>query len=80
LGVGHAVSNFLLIFFAVLLEILSVRVVGKDDVKGILKIETENDFVGRLIGASIFAKIKYPSNRIKEFCPYLIEITGVKHA
>jgi uncharacterized lipoprotein YehR (DUF1307 family) len=80
LGVGHAVSNFLLIFFAVLLEILSVRIVGKDDIKRILKIETENDFVGRLAGTDIFARIKYSGNKIKELCPYFIGIAGVKHA
>jgi hypothetical protein len=63
-----------------LLEILSVRIVDKDDIKEILKIEAENDFVGRLAGTSIFAKVKYFNNRIKEFCPYLIGIAGVKHA
>jgi hypothetical protein len=80
LSVDYAISSFLLIFLAVLLEVLSVRVVDKDDIKEILKIEAENDFVGRLAGAGIFIKIKYPSNRIKELCPYLIEIAGVKYA
>jgi hypothetical protein len=74
-----AVSGFLLIFFAVLLEVLSVRVVGKDDTKRILKIEAENDFVGRLAGAGIFTKVKYPNNRIKKLCPYLVGIAGVEH-
>jgi len=63
-----------------LLEILSVKIVGKNDIKRILKIEAENDFVGRLAGADIFAKIKYPGNRIKKFYSYLIEIAGVEHA
>jgi hypothetical protein len=63
-----------------LLEILSVRVVGRDDIKKILKIEAENDFVGRFTGASIFAKIKYFDNKIKKLYPYLIGIAGVKHA
>jgi hypothetical protein len=70
----------LLVFLAVLLEILSVRIVGKDDIKEILKIEAENDFVGRLAGAGIFIRIEYSDNRIKELCSYLIGIAGVKYA
>jgi hypothetical protein len=63
-----------------LLGILSVRVIDKNDIKGILKIEIENDFVGRLAGTGIFAKIKYSDNKIKELCPYFIGIAGVKYA
>jgi hypothetical protein len=62
-----------------LLEILSVKIVGKNDIKRILKIEAENDFVGRLTGTNIFTKIEYLSNKIKELYPYFIEITGVKY-
>jgi hypothetical protein len=80
LGVGHVVSSFLLVFLAVLLEVLKVRIVDRDDIKGILKIEAENDFVGRLAGTDIFARVEYSGNRIKEFYLYFIGIAGVKYA
>jgi hypothetical protein len=80
LGVSHAVSGFLLIFLTVLLEVLNVKIIDKNDIKRILKIETENDFVGRFADTNVLIRIKYPNNRIKEFYPYLIGITGVKYA
>ena len=80
MGVGHTVSSFLLIFFEVLFKVLNVRNVDENDTKKIKKTEAEHDFVGRFISISIFIRIKYFGNRIKEFYLYLIGIAGVKYA
>jgi hypothetical protein len=59
---------------------LSVRIVNKDDIKGILKIEVEYDFIERLAGTGVLAKVKYFDNKIKEFYLYFIGIAGVEYA